>query len=476
MIDKKTTDSKMTVRQTNTQIDVSDIQGFALKGYNFPFARYLLLELSHPQAAQTFLGQLVQYITTGERWDEKPATTVNIAFTHKGLVRLQLPDPTLLTFPVEFQQGMRARADILYDAGKNAPQHWDPVWRDDRVHVWLAVNAQTPGALEQKCDLLLRIMDQTGGAKLLQAQDACAIFIDGKPTTKEHFGYTDGFGNPDFKGAERDCVPGQGKLTEKGTWEALATGEFLLGYADEAGELPVAPIPHLLARNGTFMVYRKMHENVATFRAFLEEQGRLYPGGKEKLASKFIGRWRDGTPVELSPDYPNPKIVADSNRNTNFTYGKDLNGSRCPIGAHIRRGNPRDALGFNGQLVNRRRIMRRGMPYGEYVPEGQPVRDEDERGVIFMALNASIFRQFEFVQQQWIEYGNDLHQGNDKDLVIGNHGGKGKCVLQGTADPKNPPFICASLPNFVELRGGDYFFMPSLTALQMMAAGTVDPR
>jgi Dyp-type peroxidase family len=459
-----------------TDIDVSDIQGFALKGYNFPYARYLLLELSHPIAARSFVDQILRYLTTGERWDEKPINTVNIAFTYGGLVKLELPEPTLLSFPVEFQQGMKARRQILYDTGKNGPANWDLVWREGNVHVWLAVNAQTMEALEERCTLLLRIIEQTGGAKLLQAQDACAIFIDDKQTSKEHFGYTDGFGNPDFKGAERESVPGQGKLGKDGTWEPLATGEFLLGYADEAGELPVAPIPHLLARNGTFMVYRKMHQNVATFRSYLEEKGRLYPGGKEKLASKFIGRWRDGTPVELSPDHPDPKIVADQQRNTNFTYGKDLSGLRCPVGAHIRRGNPRDAFGFNGELVNRRRIMRRGLPYGKYVPEGQPVRDEDEHGIIFMALNASLFRQFEFVQQEWIEYGNDLHQGNDKDLVIGNHEGKGKCVIEGTADPRNPPFICAHLPNFVELRGGDYFFMPGLTALRMMASGTVDPR
>jgi Dyp-type peroxidase family len=459
-----------------SKIDVSDIQGFALKGYNFPYARYLLLELLHPRAAQSLVGESLQYLTTGERWDDKPATTLNIAFTQKGLVQLGLPEPTLLSFPVEFQQGMRARRQILYDTGKNGPEHWEPAWAENRVHAWLAVNAQTPEALDQQCALLLRVIDKTGGAKLLQAQDAGAIFIDGKPTSKEHFGYTDGFGNPDFEGAERECVPGQGKLTKSGTWEALATGEFLLGYADEAGELPVAPIPHLLARNGTFMVYRKMHQNVATFRNFLEEQGRLYPGGKEKLASRFVGRWRDGTPVELSPEHPDPAIVADDDKNTNFTYGSDLSGLRCPVGAHIRRGNPRDAFGFNGELVNRRRIMRRGLPYGKYVPEGQPVRDEDEHGIIFMALNASLFRQFEFVQQQWIEYGNDLHQGNDKDLVIGNHEGKGKFVVQGTADPRNPPFVCAHLPNFVELRGGDYFFMPSLTALQMMASGAVDPR
>jgi Dyp-type peroxidase family len=265
-------------------------------------------------------------------------------------------------------------------------------------------------------------------------------------------------------------------LASDGRWEALATGEFLLGYADEAGELPVAPIPHLLGRNGTFMVYRKLHQNVATFRKYLDEKGKLYGGGKEKLAAKFVGRWRDGTPIELSPDEPNSGIVADRNRNTNFTYGGDPAGVRCPIGAHLRRVHPRDAFGFNGGLVNRRRIMRRGLPYGEYVPEGQPVRDEDEHGIIFMALNASIFRQFEFVQQQWIEYGNDAHQGNDKDLLVGNHDGTGKFMVQGTTDPKNPPFICGGLPSFVELRGGDYFFIPSLTALAMIATGTVDPR
>jgi Dyp-type peroxidase family len=461
-----------------SKIDVSDIQGFSLKGYNFPRARYLLLELLHHEAAREFVKRLLPDITTGERWDinNKPMSTVNLAFTHKGLVRLQLPLPSLLSFPVEFQQGMKARGDILYDTGKNGPERWDPVWKEERVDAWLAVNARTAEALEERCAAMERLISETGGARLLQAQDACAIYLKDKPSTQEHFGYTDGFGNPDFKGAERECIPGQGKLTSDGRWEALATGEFLLGYADEAGELPVAPIPHLLGRNGTFMVYRKLHQNVATFRNYLDEKGKLYSGGKEKLAAKFVGRWRDGTPIELSPNEPNPSIVGDKNRNTDFTYGGDPAGVRCPIGAHLRRVHPRDAFGFHGELVNRRRIMRRGLAYGEYVPEGQPVRDDDERGIIFMALNASIFRQFEFIQQQWIQYGNDSHQGNDRDLLVGNHDGTGKFMVQGTTDPKNPPFICAELPSFVELRGGNYFFIPSLTALAMIATGTVDPR
>jgi deferrochelatase/peroxidase EfeB len=224
------------------------------------------------------------------------------------------------------------------------------------------------------------------------------------------------------------------------------------------------------------MVYRKLHQNLATFRAFLDKQGSLYAGGKEKLAAKFIGRWRDGTPIELSPDNPNPAIAKDPNRNTDFTYGADAEGARCPIGAHLRRVHPRDAFGFNGQLINRRRITRRGLPYGRFVPDGEPVTDKEERGVIFMVLNANLSRQFEFVQQQWVQYGNDSHLGNDKDVLMGNHGGHGKFVVQGDASPANPPFICSNLPDFVELRGGDYFFLPSITALGMIAMGLVDPR
>ncbi len=340
----------------------------------------------------------------------------------------------------------------------------------------MGVNAKSADALNTCCARVQELVDATGGVKVIGTQDAGALMIDGKWTSTEHFGFRDGFGNPDFLGVERDTQPGQGKLMPDGTWAPLATGELLLGYADEAGELPVAPVPHLLASNGTFMVYRKLHQNVETFRRYLNEKGALYAGGKEKLASKLIGRWRDGTPVELSPDKPDDAIVHDKKRNVNFTFGKDQDGARCPIGAHVRRSNPRDTFGFTGKLVNRRRISRRGMPYGPYTPEDQPVRDQDEHGIIFIALNASLFRQFEFIQQQWIEYGNDARQGNDKDMLMGNHDGRGKYMVQGTEDPNNPPFVCGALPNFVELRGGDYFFVPSMTALRLIAAGGVDPR
>jgi Dyp-type peroxidase family len=460
-----------------SKLNETDIQGFVLRGYNLPTARYLFLHFEDAGRARSLIGQLLHHVTTGQRWDGgKPQSTVNLAFTHRGLAALELPDATLLSFPVEFQQGMKKRAGILGDTGFNSPERWDEPWRQDHVHAWLGINAQSPAALDDCYAKMLRLMQETGGAIAIASQDAAAVVIDGKPTTREHFGFTDGFGNPDYLGVDRSAQPGQGKLMPDGTWAPLATGELLLGYADEAGELPVVPVPHILASNGSFMVYRKLHQNLATFRVYLDEYAALYGGGREKLAAKFVGRWRDGTPLELSPDNPDSTIAQDPNRSTNFTFGSDPEGTRCPMGAHVRRVHPRDAFGFNGRLINRRRITRRGLPYGQFVAEGEPASDTEERGVIFMALNASISRQFEFVQQQWIEYGNDAHLGNDKDILMGNHGGHGKFVIQGDASVANPPFICSKLPNFVELRGGDYFFLPSITALGMIAMGLVDPR
>jgi Dyp-type peroxidase family len=459
------------------KLNLFDIQGFVAQGYTFPCASYLLAEILDATAGRDFVGRVTERVTTAERWEQgKPASTLNMGFTWKGLRQLGLPAATLQSFPDEFCEGMRARHRILGDVGKNDPAKWEPVWNKE-IHVWLAIYAKDPQELARKCDEICQFMQETHGAQLLYSQQAGAICIDGKPTSKEHFGYTDGFGNPDFEGVERKTVPGQGKLTQDGKWAPLATGEFILGYPDEACELPACPVPYLLGINGTYMAYRKLHQNVASFRKYLAEKGSQYPGGQEKLAAKFVGRWMDGTPLELSPDHNDPALVAQPSRSTDFTYGQDAEGARCPIGSHIRRSNPRDAFGFNGELVNRRRIMRRGLPYGAYTPPGEPARDDADRGIVFMALGASLFRQFEFVQQQWIEYGNDARLGNDKDLLVGCHNGESdKFVVQGAADPGNTPFICGGLPNFVEMRGGEYFFLPSLTALRLIADGAVDPR
>jgi Dyp-type peroxidase family len=457
-------------------VDHSDIQGNVLRPYNFRHARYVFLHVDDGREAREWLTAAMPALTNAVPWPRghKPESTVNVAFTWRGLQALGVPENTLATFPEDFRAGMRARADLLWDKGDSAPGHWDPAWLEGRVQVFVSINAQTEHALEERWAWLQRTLDARAGLSLVAYQDAGQLIVDGRPSRKEHFGFTDGYGDPDVAGSGFPQVPGRGKPVPGG-WEPLATGEFLLGYADETGALAAAPRPFEFARNGTFLVYRKLHQRVATFRRFLREQGASYPGGAELLGARIIGRWRDGTPSELSPARPEPGLAGRPDGN-DFRYGRDGNGSRCPIGAHIRRANPRDALG-SGNLVDRHRILRRGVPYGSWIPLDQDGDDNGEHGMIFMALNASIERQFEFVNREWLNYGNDFGAGNDKDVLTGQHLPGGRVTIQGNdaSFPPERPRIIADLPRFVVTRGGDYFFTPGMTALRMLAAGSISP-
>ncbi len=226
------------------KLNLFDIQGFVARGYNFPHAAYLILEICAEEAGREFVGRVTHHVTSAEPWAQgkKPCSTVNVGFTWDGFRKLGMPDATLISFPVEFCQGMQSRNAILGDVGRNDPSRWESVWQGDNVHVWLAIHALDTEELARRIDEMQRLMQETGGARLLYTQQAGSIAIDGKPSPKEHFGYTDGFGNPDFAGVERKTVPGQGKLMPDGSWARLATGEFLLGYADEAQELAACPV------------------------------------------------------------------------------------------------------------------------------------------------------------------------------------------------------------------------------------------
>jgi deferrochelatase/peroxidase EfeB len=188
-----------------SKLNATDIQGFVLRGYNMPVARYLFLHFESAEKARRLIAALLGEVTTGQRWDRKPQSTMNIAFTHRGLAKLELPDATLLSFPVEFQQGMKHRSEILGDNGCNDPEHWEPLWREDKVHAWIGINGASMQALEDCCSATLAVIAKSGGAVVLGQQDAGALVIDGQPTAKEHFGFTDGFGNPDYLEVDRDC-------------------------------------------------------------------------------------------------------------------------------------------------------------------------------------------------------------------------------------------------------------------------------
>ncbi len=499
------------------KLDLTDIQGNIIKTYgrfSFVKARYLLLRVNDADNGRAFVGAISKKITSAVRWAEnkpdclpKPNVTTNIAFTFKGLQALEVPTASLMSFSKEFIMGMQGRKAILGDDEASDPQHWDKVWHED-IHIWISINGLTEDDVEQRYQWILeQIADckhgvtlltghrGSNGAEDLPFQQGSSVFEHGKPTAKEHFGYRDGIGDPVFIGQEKDPdqVIGRGKLMRDGSWQPLATGEFILGHMDEALEYPAAPTPRLLSRNGTYMVYRKLHENVGTFNRFLEEQSQSFDGSKEMLAAKFAGRWRDnGAPIVDAPDDASKaewderyKAADRKTRNkmlSGFDYNNDLDGAKCPLNSHIRRINPRGSLEFGVKdafdtpcaLANRRRIIRRGLPYGEV---DDPNRDDGNHGIIFMALNVSIERQFEFIQQQWINYGNDFKESNDKEPLLGNHHSdcSGKMIIPAETGSGKPPHFVKNLPRFVETRGGEYFFLPSITAIKMIAAGIVDP-
>jgi Dyp-type peroxidase family len=542
------------------ELNLDDIQGNIVRGYGrygFPFARYFFLNIGDEESGRRFCDAVRARVTTAKRWDpeNKPKVTLNIGFTFLGLYALGLPTRTLQGMPEVFIDGMKARAFILGDRDVTKTEdeigdwcsHWDPIWRDnqaskgDDVHIWISMNAQlaTPGTnipvpeLEQQTQWLrdlcasldqrVRILATNGRNGDQEYQAASAIFDDiggvKIPTSKEYFGFTDGIGDPVFKGQlppeeEQQRVKGRGKwMSARAGWEPLATGEFLLGHPDESQELPPTAMPPNFMHNGSFMVYRKLHENVGSFQQVIDEEAARYAAvmdvdlaeARETLRGKMVGRWSDGVPLSKLPthaewlafrkargfDDPDPQKAARalldylrSPEAVDFRYGDDMNGYKCPNGAHLRRVNTRDYLdpynqansdnpNATAQLNKRRRILRRGLPYGPGKLDG--LTDDTEQGVAFMAIGANLFRQFEFVQQQWIQYGLDFNQGNNTCPLLGDHDKHKRFTIPADPDTQKPPYVMGKLKTFVEARGGDYFFLPSMTALEMIALGVVDP-
>jgi Dyp-type peroxidase family len=536
----------MTEQRCPVDIPFADVQGGILTGYGrqgFPFARFGLVNVRDAKAGRDFVEGLRDRVTTAVRWPsrrktlapgrveiERPKVTLNLAFTFYGLLALDVPIRTLRGMPDEFIDGMAARCDILGDNTHENPRSgWDSVWlqpdRRNGAHILVMLNAQDDGhghpvpELENLCTEIADMCRDSGGKLALLPghrgpdthwQPLEAIRDPkGRPCAKEHFGYTDGISDPVFEGqyaggqgVERSV--GFGATDGSGAWRPLATGEFLLGWPDEAQEIPGSGMPLEFSRNGTFFAYRKLHQDIDAFQTWVnataEALQKVWSLGspeeaKETLLAKMAGRWSDGVPLSAAPTFQDwndfnalypPKGVHsvrdDSERErrlVDFLYRDDRDGTRCPMTSHVRRANTRDMLDPRGTdtpanrmgsaLNNRRRIIRRGFPYGK---DGAA---DDEHGVVMLVVCSSLQRQFEFVQQQWINYGLDSNAGNDTCPVIGNHGHDAKFVIAADPASGRPPFIATHLKQWVKTRGGDYFFMPSMTALRMIGMGVVDP-
>ncbi len=442
-------------------LDLADVQGIVVRGYTMPVARHLPLRVDVARDARTWLGSLVDgdggrpQVTTGTPWAVKPDCCLNLSVTFPGLRALGVPEQSLRSFPEEFAAGAVSRADRVGDVGPSAPDTWLPVFRDPDLHLLISLFGQSQQAVDRATDDLLS--GAPSGLSELCRLDA-ALLGD----RVDHFGYVDGLSQPTIAEAPPSGPPD--RMPE------APTGEFLLGHPSQFTDFsyPV-PTPGALGRNGSFAAFRMLAQDVDAFHDLLAEQSRRTGLSEELVAAKLCGRWRNGTPLVLSPttDAPDPPLAADQLNDFDYVgrFG-DERGERCPVGAHIRRMYPRGSRVAGGG-GHKHRIVRRGLTYGPAHDPGRP-RDGQDRGLLGLFIGVSLRDQFEFVMQQWANDGLFAPGlGRSRDPLLGAADGTG-----GTFALPGPSGRTAlrDLPRLVTTRGGAYCFLPSVTAIRHLAA------
>lgn len=467
---------------SNEPLDKDDIQGLVAWGYgHLTSAAWHLLKVTDRHKAAQWLETTADLVTTADGESPKEVA-VNVALTPSGLTALGLP--TLDGFSPEFRGGMATehRQRVLGDLDERAPSNWS--WggtQNETVDLIVLLYAASDAKLAA---LTKKVLGSSASIGIAPVKTLETKWLG----DREHFGFHDGISQPAIAGLR----PGRPEDT-------IAPGEFLLGYeneygkrtdrplleksADPAGVLPPAAENAELAdlgRNGSYLVVRQLGQDVPGFWRFADAASRHNGGrsagspdeAREALAARIVGRWPSGAPLTLSPDGDDPKL-SDEN---DFGYHEaDADGLRCPIGAHVRRANPRDSLeprpGTSDSIaVNKRhRLLRRGRTYGEGISPEQALttgtsETGDPRGLMFACLCGNLARQFEFVQHTWVNNPKFAGLYEDPDPLLGPAGG----TLTIQARPIRRRVT--SLPEFVSVHGGGYFFLPGVRALRYLAA------
>jgi Dyp-type peroxidase family len=479
-------------------LELREIQGLVLRGYRDLFAaRFLVLEIVNDDRARQYLQKLCGRLNLAH--DSPETIALQVAFTAAGLERLGVPERALATFSREFLEGMDDpdRADTLGDRGDNDPSTWQWGRRSEPVHVLLMVYARDEGTLANQ--LTLERDAIAGGFRVLH-EKATTRLAD----QKEHFGWRDGLSMPKIAGvpADRPRKKPVAPAPPQEWWTtALPPGEFVLGYRndynafsesptvdpadDPANHLPAEGVRKSLGRNGTYLIYRELTQDVLRFWDYLETHSRE-PGPDPAsraiaLGAKMVGRWPGGAPLMTSAT-DRPEHATDNK----FMYESDRAGLRCPHGAHIRRASPRDVLAVEDRgpdtsilMVRKHQMIRRGRPFGRPVSEAMDPReilaaraqpDAEPRGLHFICLVGNISRQFEFVQRAWIHSANFDSLFKDGDPI--------SAARRPPDQNPNDEFTCPAtpvrrkytqLPPFTRLVGGGYFFLPGIAALRFIS-------
>ena len=449
-------------------LDLTDIQGLFARGYKgHRYARFTIFAAREPAASQALLKWLLPQVTNAAPFSGD--TALHIAFTPAGLRQLGLPDSVMAGFSAEFNEGMTQtnRSRFLGDVGESDPRSW--AWGGPQrppIDGLILAYATTPDILAQRQSVLLQRLAELG------IEDVTELYTR-ELASQEPFGFHDGISQPVIAGLPKAA----------GAQRSVPAGEFVLGYPNARGQLTDRPLLPAsddpgrlllpdpagsgtadLGRNGTYLVLRQLEQDVDGFWRFLDQvtrqpDGTQDPDRRVALAAKMVGRWPSGAPLIDAPDQDVPTLGDDNG----FGFQADPLGLVCPIGAHIRRANPRDSLAPNPasslNTSDLHRLLRRGRSY-EAAGNGRP-----ETGLYFLCLAANLSRQFEFVQHSWLN--NTTFGGLYDDTD----------PLAGTRQPAGATFTVPQrpvrrryrgVPQFVRTRGGAYFFLPGISALRYL--------
>jgi len=483
--------------------DPSNVQGGVLSPYpDVDHGCLLLLQFASPAALAAFLKNL--RVTSAADSLKLGEIAINIAFTVEGLRVAGLSDDEVGWLPEEFVQGMDRRAGLLGDVRANHPRRWrlpvrnwdrgieapdvaedDPAPRIDlsAVHAVAQVRLRAAGPGARSRD--------SAAASREQLMAAMRILVDADPgvmplslqwmqrwrnaagEVEEHFGFLDGNAQPVLRKVEAGKVFANNQIH---------LGEILCGYPNLAdktnpyGRLPVG-IRSLL-HDGSFLVVRKLRQDIEALEQALGEGVRQATEmgqtlTREDFMARMVGRWPGGHPMAGQPLANVPGADPLSN---DFHFDNDPQGSRCPFHAHIRRAHPRITSPRPGSRPAR--IVRGGMSYGPHHdrnttdPGALRTSLDQERGLIFMAYNASLGEQFEVIQS-WLADGNSSGSySGQSDPLLGlaasgqpryfrfeHEGQTVRMLLDGTDRLHDEP------RPFVRLEWGIYLFAPSKAAL-----------
>jgi len=452
------------------RLDLSDIQGLFARGYRgHPYARFTIFTIPGPAAGGGFLTWLLPQVTTAAPFSGDSA--LQVAFTASGLRRLGLPDRVIAGFAAEFIEGMTNanRSRFLGDVGESDPRCWAWGGPDGPPADGLLMLYAADQDLLERQQAELRRQLARGG--ITEATELRVRELG----DKEPFGFHDGISQPVIDGLPKAANAPR----------TVPAGEFVLGYPNARGQLtdrpllPAADDPMRLllpdpagkgavdfGRNGTYLVFRQLEQDVDGFWRFVDEAASRADGPPDAahrtaFAAKMIGRWPSGAPLVKAPDHDDPALSDDND----FAYRADPLGLACPVGAHIRRANPRDSLpagpAASLDTSDLHRLLRRARSYG---PDA--AGNNGGTGLYFICLAANLSRQFEFVQHTWLNSATFNGLYDDADPVTGNHSPTGGTF---TVPARPVRRRHRGLPQFVQTRGGAYFFLPGVSALRYLA-------